>query len=113
CTSSTPPKVTQDKNVMMPINSISVRPATDWAGTIGLGRENESLIPSLMDGQLPLIEQHARIVEFFQERHLVGRKDDGGPHPVELLEQMQQAFREFGVHIAGRLVSQQDVGIAD
>src|SRR5690606_14374884 len=84
CTSTTPPSVTPDKNVMVSIRSTSFRPATERSGTIGAVRFRACgfttwLVPVsvayLIERHPAVIELHARIVERIEQRQFVRRKD--------------------------------------
>src|SRR5690606_6885885 len=80
CTSTTPPSVTAERKAMMVMSRSRVRPATLFSGTMGAaparrGRKARSF--SIMDGQLPLVEHHARIGEAIEQRQFMCRQNDG------------------------------------
>src|SRR6185312_12922165 len=124
CTSTTPPSVTPDRNVMMAISSTSVRPATERSGTMAAVRFDGgfaaidatvivSIVTSAMHRHLAVAQRHARKIERVEQAELVRRKNDGGAELVELGEQADQPQRQLGIHVARRLVGQEDIGPAD
>src|SRR5690606_17315927 len=85
CTSTTPPKVTAERKVMMAMSSTRVRPATERSGTIGAARglEMAGRVPGGTGGlatehHLAVIEQHAGKGKIFQQGQFVRSEDDGG-----------------------------------
>src|SRR5690606_14043299 len=123
CTSTTPPSVTPERNVMMAMSSTSVRPATERSGTMGVMRRvagartasgaGSAHPASAMEHHLAVAELHAGKIEGVEQRQFVRREDDGGPQLVELGEEPHQPERQLGIDIAGRLVREQNVGPAD
>lgn len=96
CTSTTPPSVTPDRNVMMAMSSTRVRPETERSGTMAAARSRFSMpgkrgsLNSIAKDDLPVGQDHARKREGVEQRQLVGGEDDGRPHLVELGEQPHQ-----------------------
>src|SRR3569623_84777 len=125
CTSTTPPSVTPDRNVMMAMRSTSVRPATERSGTMavvrfGIGFATGSAgaaamvaVASAIHRHLAVVQRHARKIEAVEQAELVRRKNDSGAELVELGEQPDEAQRQLGIDIARRLVGQEDIRPAD
>src|SRR3569833_1515203 len=121
CTSTTPPSVTPDKNVMIAISSTSVRPATERSGTMAVVRFGAGLavgsagaaamvaVASANHRHLAVGQRHAWKVEAGDQAELVRRQNDGRAELVELGKEPDEAQRQLGVDVAGRLVGQKDI----
>ena len=62
---------------------------------------------------MPVGERHHRGIQHAHQLQVMGGDDDGGAQLVQLGEQAQQAHPHFRIDIAGRLVGDQDFGLAD
>src|SRR5690606_25056069 len=96
---TTPPRVTAERKAMMVMSSRSVRPATEVSGTMGAApvrRGTKRMSCLTIDGQLPLVENHAGIGEAIEQRQFVGGQNNGhAQSAIELGEQMHEPAREL------------------
>src|SRR4051812_22871996 len=123
----TAPIVREARKVMIATTAVSARPATVAFGTIGvskLGNSPGGYMPdaygaspapastsrsgSIVDMQPTLVQHDAAGLVLVHQCNIVGRDDHRGAGPVELDEQSQQALRQIGVDVAGRLVGEQE-----
>src|SRR3954452_17051386 len=122
CTRITAPIVSEARNVMIATTAVSARPATVAFGTIGvskLGNSPAGYMPdasapastsragSIVDMQPPFVQHDAAGLVLVHQCNIVGCDDYRGAGLVELDEQSQQALREIGIDVAGRLIGEQ------
>src|SRR5262245_17083548 len=123
-TSTTAPTVSDARNAMMATTATSARPAIESIGTIGVSSRRDDPISDPSSGWLvsiaiglgsfivmqpPIVQHQAAGIELIHQRDVVRGDDDGRPRLVELDEQPQQALGESGIHVAGRLVGEQQL----
>src|SRR5712692_10798458 len=121
-TSMTAPVVSEARNVMMATTATSARPAIVVCGTIGVSTRGSaaaaasrvscpprSFVVSIVDMQPTLVQHETTRVELVHQGDVVGRDHDRGTRFVELDEQAQQALRQIGIDVAGRLVGEQQL----
>src|SRR5262249_45475254 len=129
-TSTTPPAVSEARNVMMATTATSARPEMVASGTIGVSKLGSSSSAaaaaavrrraspfaaawSVVDMQTTLVEQEPARVELIHQRDVVGGDDHRRAGFVELDEQPQQPLRQVGIDIAGGLVREQELRSRD
>ena len=111
---------------MIAMTTTSARPAIESAGTSGMSRlscESGGMSSSgsgsftaipLEDLQVSVADDEASgVAELIHQRQVVGGDDDRGAGFVQFDEQPQQAARQRGVDVAGRLVGEQQFGPHD
>src|SRR5262245_37512465 len=124
--STTPPTVSEARNVMMAITETSARPATESTGPMDVSRRRTCAgvstgtlsstsigLASFIVVQPSFVQHQAARIELVHQRDVVGGDDDRGSRLVELDEQPQQALGERRIDVAGRLVGEQELRPAD
>src|SRR5262249_43689978 len=124
---ATPPLVTAARNVMIATTAASALPAIESLGTMwtsprvsrpgrcGRRRKRANPLRSaavtrlVIDMNVAVMEHKATGVVLVHEGDVVGGDDDRGAGLVQLDEQPQKALRQLWIHIAGRLVRQQEL----
>src|SRR5207245_2514541 len=126
-TIATPPLVTAARNVMIATTAASALAAIESFGTIWTslpvsrpgrwGRRRKRAHPLrssevtrlVIDMDVTVMEHKATGVVLVHEGDVVGGDDDRGAGFVQLDEQPEQALRQLRIHIAGRLIRQQEL----
>src|SRR5579872_4316526 len=125
-TMATPPLVTAARNVMIATTAASALAAIESFGTMatsarvcspgrGTRRRRSSCLRSsatarlLVDMNAAVMKHQATGVVLVHQGDIMGRDYDRGAGLVELDEQPQQALGQLRVHIAGRLVGEQQL----
>src|SRR5262245_11787978 len=124
---ATPPLVTAARNVMIATTAARALAAIESLGTIwtsprasrpgrcGRPRKRASALRSaevarlVIDVDVAVMEHKATSVVLVHEGDVVGGDDDRGAGFVQLDEQPEKALRQLRVHIAGRLIRQQEL----
>src|SRR4051794_21779590 len=121
-TSMTPPVVSAARKVMMAIAATRARAEMVARGTIGVSKRGSGAacaggdpsrlctsrsLASVIDMQAALVQHEPTGVDLIHQRDVVGGDHHCGAGPVQLDEQAQQALRQAGIDVAGRLVGEQ------
>src|SRR5215813_12182691 len=126
-TIATPPLVTAARNVMIATTAASALAAIESRGTIwtsprisrpgrdGRPRTRAQRLRSVVitrlviDMDVAIMEDEAAGVVLVHQGDVVGSDDDRGAGFVQLDEQPQKTLRQLRIHIAGRLIRQQEL----
>src|SRR5215470_6792937 len=130
-TIATPPLVTAARNVMIATTAASALAAIESFGTMWTwprvsrpgrcGRRSKRANPLrsaavtglVIDVDVAVMEHKATGVVLVHEGDVVGGDDDRGAGFVQLDEQPEQALRQLRIHIAGRLIGEQELRPGD
>src|SRR5258708_3514612 len=130
-TIATPPLVTAARNVMIATTAASALAAIESFGTIWTsprvsrpgrcGRRRSRAHPLrsaavtglVIDMDVAVMEHKATGVVLVHEGDVVGGDDDRGAGFVQLDEQPEKALRQLRIHIAGRLIGEQELRPGD
>src|SRR5579883_92832 len=128
--SMTAPMVITARKVMMAMTAVNARAAIVACGTIGVTKRGSSasaatsapaswsaasgpMPVSIIDMQPPFVQHEPAGIVLVHQRDVVGSEQHRGARLVELDEQPQQALGMVRIHIAGRLVGEQQLRPGD